>query len=60
MVIWHVWLLFSSKEVHPNDLKNAAEFYINQLIDPIRKEFEPESMKELIANAYPSENATGS
>lgn len=31
---------FAEQKVHPSDLKNAAELYINRLLDPIRKTFE--------------------
>ncbi|KAG7210416.1 hypothetical protein KM043_011948 [Ampulex compressa] len=45
---------FSKEEIHPGDLKNAVEVYINKLLDPIRKEFEGNSkMKSLASKAYP-------
>lgn len=45
---------FANQEIHPGDLKNAVEAYINRLLDPIRKEFEANSELKLLANkAYP-------
>ncbi|OAD57322.1 Tyrosine--tRNA ligase, cytoplasmic [Eufriesea mexicana] len=45
---------FAKEEVHPGDLKNAVEFYINKLLDPIRKEFETDpKLKSLVNKAYP-------
>uniref|UniRef100_A0A2C9JL91 Tyrosine--tRNA ligase n=1 Tax=Biomphalaria glabrata TaxID=6526 RepID=A0A2C9JL91_BIOGL len=44
---------FSKEEIHPGDLKNAVEGYLNELLDPIRKTFESPELKELIAKAYP-------
>ncbi|CAF2791130.1 unnamed protein product [Rotaria sp. Silwood2] len=44
---------FAKQEVHPGDLKNGVAIYLNRLLDPIRKEFEPESMQKIILNAYP-------
>ncbi|TGZ54297.1 tyrosine--tRNA ligase, cytoplasmic [Temnothorax curvispinosus] len=45
---------FASQEIHPGDLKNAVEVYINRLLDPIRKEFEANSKLKLLASkAYP-------
>ncbi|XP_076160738.1 tyrosyl-tRNA synthetase isoform X1 [Ptiloglossa arizonensis] len=45
---------FAKEEIHPGDLKNAAEIYINKLLDPIRKEFEVDSkLKILASKAYP-------
>jgi len=41
------------KEVHPGDLKNAVIKYLNELLEPIRKDFESEEMQKLILNAYP-------
>jgi len=45
---------FAKQDIHPGDLKNGVEAYINRLLDPIRKEFESEEMQKLIENAYPS------
>lgn len=44
---------FANQKIHPGDLKNAVEVYINRLLDPIRKEFEvnPE-LKLLASKAY--------
>ncbi|CAF3831714.1 unnamed protein product [Rotaria sp. Silwood1] len=44
---------FLKHEIHPVDLKNAATTYLEQLLEPIRKEFETEEMQKLIFNAYP-------
>lgn len=46
---------FASKELHPGDLKTAAAMAINELLDPIRREFEacPE-LQKLTAEAYPA------
>ncbi|EFN77433.1 Tyrosyl-tRNA synthetase, cytoplasmic [Harpegnathos saltator] len=45
---------FAKQEIHPGDLKNAVEIYINKLLDPIRKEFETHSKLKTLANkAYP-------
>ncbi|KAM0728228.1 Tyrosine--tRNA ligase, cytoplasmic [Formica fusca] len=45
---------FAKQDIHPGDLKNAVEIYINKLLDPIRKEFETNSkLKSLASKAYP-------
>lgn len=45
---------FAKQDIHPGDLKNAVEIYINKLLDPIRKEFETSSkLKTLTNKAYP-------
>ncbi|KAH9500615.1 hypothetical protein Btru_077089 [Bulinus truncatus] len=44
---------FANGEVHPGDLKNSVEKYLNELLDPIRKTFESPELKELVAKAYP-------
>lgn len=45
---------FANQEIHPGDLKSAAEVYINRLLNPIRKEFEANSKLKLLVNkAYP-------
>ncbi|XP_059166403.1 tyrosine--tRNA ligase, cytoplasmic-like [Physella acuta] len=44
---------FAKEEVHPGDLKNAVEKYLNELLDPIRREFESPELKKLTAQAYP-------
>lgn len=45
---------FAKQEIHPGDLKNAVEIYINRLLDPIRKEFAGDSkMQSLASKAYP-------
>lgn len=44
---------FKKEEIHPGDLKNAVEIYINKLLDPIRKEFaEDPKLKALSNKAY--------
>ncbi|CAL1539466.1 unnamed protein product [Lymnaea stagnalis] len=45
---------FAKEEVHPGDLKNAVELYMNELMEPIRQEFKSPEMVDLIARAYPS------
>lgn len=45
--------VFAKQELHPADLKATAEFYINRLLEPIRKKFESKELKELAAKAYP-------
>ncbi|XKL61834.1 hypothetical protein PGB90_001667 [Kerria lacca] len=45
---------FAEQKLHPADLKSAVEFYINRLLDPIRKIFEDPELKKLAADAYPS------
>ncbi|XP_043272571.1 tyrosine--tRNA ligase, cytoplasmic isoform X2 [Venturia canescens] len=46
---------FAKEEIHPGDLKAAVEFYINRLLDPIRKEFSSDQkLKSLSAKAYPA------
>ncbi|KAG5321859.1 SYYC protein, partial [Acromyrmex heyeri] len=50
---------FANQEIHPGDLKNAVEIYINRLLDPIRKEFEADSKLKSLANkAYPQKQKT--
>lgn len=44
---------FAKQDIHPGDLKNAVEIYINKLLDPIRKEFENSKLKTLANKAYP-------
>ncbi|XP_076241793.1 tyrosyl-tRNA synthetase isoform X1 [Calliopsis andreniformis] len=45
---------FAKEEIHPGDLKNSVEIYINKLLDPIRKEFEANpKLKSLASKAYP-------
>lgn len=41
-----------TQELHPGDFKAAVEFYINELLDPIRKEFDTPEMKALSKAAY--------
>jgi tyrosyl-tRNA synthetase len=49
---------FADQQLHPGDLKASVENYINQLLEPIRKEFESKELKELSEKAYPSKTAT--
>lgn len=49
--------VFAKQELHPADLKAAAEFYINRLLEPIRKKFESKELKELATKAYPPKKA---
>ena len=51
--IYSICQLLLFKDVYPNDLKNAAETYLNRILEPIRKEFKSEQMQKLIADAYP-------
>jgi len=44
---------FAEKKLHPADLKVAVEFYINRLLDPIRKIFDTPELKQLVSKAYP-------
>jgi tyrosyl-tRNA synthetase len=44
---------FEQKLVHPGDLKAAVERYLNQLLEPIRAEFETPENKNIVKLAYP-------
>lgn len=44
---------FSSTQLHPGDLKLGVEGAINKLLDPIRKKFEQDPLKNLLEKAYP-------
>lgn len=44
---------FAAQNLHPADLKSSVEFYINKLLEPIRKVFEDPKLKKLAADAYP-------
>lgn len=46
---------FAKQEIHPGDLKASVEGYLNQLLDPIRKEFESPELQKLTSDAYPVE-----
>lgn len=46
-------ICFAEQNLHPADLKSAIEFYINRLLEPIRKVFDEPTMKNLVAKAYP-------
>merc|ERR1712018_125150 len=45
---------FAKEEVHPGDLKNAVEMYLNRLLDPVRRKFDTPELKALTSKAYPS------
>mgnify|MGYP000134399562 FL=1 len=46
-------LFYCLQELHPGDLKVSVEGYLNQLLDPIREEFNSPALKKLTASAYP-------
>ncbi|OWF45926.1 tyrosine--tRNA ligase, cytoplasmic-like [Mizuhopecten yessoensis] len=46
---------FEKEEVHPGDLKTSVEFYLNELLEPIRAEFSSDELKKLAGRAYPVE-----
>lgn len=46
---------FTSKKLHPMDLKSAAAEYINKLLAPIRKAFSSDKMQKLVNEAYPQD-----
>lgn len=46
--------LFAAEELHPGDLKISVEFYINRLLDPIRKAFDDDFHRQLTEKAYPT------
>ena len=54
-----IWLFrvyesfYCLQELHPGDLKVSVEGYLNQLLDPIREEFNSPALKKLTASAYP-------
>ncbi|WAR07381.1 SYYC-like protein, partial [Mya arenaria] len=50
---------FASQTLHPGDLKGAVEGYLNNLLQPIRKEFESPALKKLTSEAYPVEKKKG-
>jgi len=49
---------FAKEELHPGDLKNAVEKYLNRLMDPIRKEFQSPELQKLTNMAYPPPGKT--
>jgi len=49
---------FAKEEVHPGDLKLSVEFYINKLLEPIRKVFDTPELKKLTELAYPTKSKT--
>jgi len=44
---------FSRQELHPGDLKNAVQKYVNKLLEPIRSKFQQKELKDLTAKAFP-------
>ena len=46
------------QEVHPGDLKKAVTNYLNQLLQPVRDEFNNDEAQQLIAQAYPKPSST--
>ncbi|RUS69276.1 hypothetical protein EGW08_022964 [Elysia chlorotica] len=50
---------FAKEEVHPGDLKNSVEIYLNALLEPIRQEFEKPELKKLTSQAYPVQKKKG-
>jgi len=44
---------FAKEDVHPGDLKNAVGGYLNELLEPIRQEFDTPENKNLTMQAYP-------
>lgn len=44
---------FAKQEIHPGDLKNAVEAYLNDLLEPIRTAFQNPANAALITSAYP-------
>lgn len=49
---------FAKEEVHPGDLKTAVAYYLNRLMEPVRKTFESEELRKLTAAAYPPPGKT--
>ncbi|CAG0888067.1 unnamed protein product [Darwinula stevensoni] len=45
---------FQNESLHPGDLKMGLEPYVNQLLEPIRKEFADPHLTKLAQDAYPS------
>lgn len=43
---------FAKQELHPADFKSAVEFYINKLLEPIRKEFSTTELQYLFLFNY--------
>ena len=44
---------FTNGVLSGEDLKSSTAFYINKLLDPIRKEFQQDELKALTKKAYP-------
>lgn len=51
---------FSSEELSEENLKKDVVKYLNDLLDPIRKEFESPKLKEITRKAYPLESSINS
>lgn len=49
--------VFAEEQLHPLDLKESVEKYINRLLDPIRKSFDNEEHRKLTELAYPTKSA---
>lgn len=52
---------FKDQKIHPADLKEASEIYINRLLDPIRQNFSKSNPKlqTLVSKAYPPPQKQG-
>lgn len=50
-------MLFYVQDIHPGDLKNGVNNYLNRLLEPIRQEFQSEDMQRIILDAYPPPEA---
>lgn len=50
---------YRSEAIYPLDLKNAVTIYINQLLEPIVKEFQGAELKKLSNQAYPPVKTKG-
>ncbi|KAI7886436.1 tyrosyl-tRNA synthetase [Lichtheimia hyalospora FSU 10163] len=48
---------FANKQLHPGDLKAGVIAAINELLEPIRKEFEDPELQKIAALAYPPPEA---
>ncbi|CAD5118669.1 DgyrCDS7354 [Dimorphilus gyrociliatus] len=46
---------FKEEQIHPGDLKSAVKKYINEMLNPIRQEFQSKELKNLTSKAYPKE-----
>ena len=43
---------FRNQELSPQDLKESVAFYLNQLLDPIRRSFDNDESRDLVFRAY--------